>query len=271
MKNFCRCKLCGEVEAAAQYKLPETVVYVCPRCDLHFIDYRDAPSPGENGGTGLDDRGRRYIEERLPATETSISLQIGLLTRYLALSQARCLDIGAGSGQFLHRLVDAGAQGEGIEPSRLRRQFAAEKFALRLSPEPIENPCWQEKFHGYFDAVTLWEVIEHVNDPLATARGACNVLKPGGWLFLETHSRAVPAYSLSEWSYRLSRGRCPLFLGNFYTPTLFGHKQIFTKAQIALLVKKSGFEVIFQGGFFPDAKAPMLKKRDNIILVARKT
>ncbi len=142
-------------------------------------------------------------------------------------------------------------------------------LGLQLHPEPVENRYW-EGFSDHFDAVTLWEVIEHVNDPLATVRGTCRLLKPGGLIFLETPSRTAPAYRLSEWCYRRSRGQFSLFLGNFYAPIPFGHKQIFTPAQLSALMEDNGFQVLFRGNAFPGDPEPLLKNRGKIILVARK-
>jgi 2-polyprenyl-6-hydroxyphenyl methylase/3-demethylubiquinone-9 3-methyltransferase len=271
MQNFLRCKLCGEESAAPLYKLQDMVVHACCRCDLHFIDYLDELSAEREDRGVLEEKARKFIDERLPSIEGLLTPRIALLANYLELCGARCLDIGAGVGQFIQRLNAAGAQGYGIEPSRLRRQFAAERFGLKLHPEPVENRCW-ERFSDYFDAVTLWEVIEHVNDPLATVRGACRLLKTGGLIFLETPSRTAPAYRLSEWCYRLSRGQFPLFLGNFYAPIPFGHKQIFTPGQLSALMESNGFQVIFRGNAFPgDAQRTALSPRDKIILIGQKT
>ncbi len=210
------------------------------------------------------------MEERIPAAAAPNPWRIDLLRRYLPVPGARVLDIGAGIGSFLLRLREAGAMGEGIEPSRLRRRFAAEKFGLDQHGEVIESDCWRGRADE-FDALTLWEVIEHVNDPLATVRAAWRLLRPGGLLLLETHSRNLPSYRLSQLLYRLSGGRISLFLRNFYAPIPFGHKQIFTPGQLAGLLAGNGFCLLFAGSAYPaDCSPTLFRPKDKIIVVAQK-
>ena len=205
MDERCPCKLCGENAAVPRYDLQDTVVFACTRCDFHFIRYLDATAPPAEDGEGLDEKAWNYIEERLPSAAGLLPARLGLVQKYRALAGARCLDVGAGVGQFLLRLAGEGALAQGIEPSRLRRRFAEGKFGLRLDSEPVESRCWQERFAANFDVVTLWDVIEHVNSPLETVRSIYALLKPGGLLFIDTPSRQAPAYRLSELFYRLSR------------------------------------------------------------------
>jgi 2-polyprenyl-6-hydroxyphenyl methylase/3-demethylubiquinone-9 3-methyltransferase len=269
MNNSNRCKLCGAT-AAPHYDLLDTVVRVCARCDLHFIDYLDDLEAAAKPGAALQDAERRYIEERLPAAAALLDWRIDLLQRYLELPGARILDVGAGVGQFLRRLKEAGAAGEGIEPSRVRRRFAAEKFGLQLHGAPVDAAGGREGL-GAFDALTLWEVIEHVNDPLATVRAAWRLLKPGGLLFVETHSREVPSYRLSQFVHRLTGGRISLFLRNFYAPIPFGHKQIFTPGQLTALLEQNGFRTLFAGSAYPaDLSPSLLRPKDKIVVVGQK-
>lgn len=49
------------------------------------------------------------------------------------LTGAHCLDIGAGVGEFVQRLASEGALASGLEPSRLRRDFARLRFGFALN------------------------------------------------------------------------------------------------------------------------------------------
>ncbi|WP_429885899.1 class I SAM-dependent methyltransferase [Geoalkalibacter halelectricus] len=269
-----RCKLCGALADSPTIRLPSTTIQVCRECDFHFIDYLDPLPPEETEQQQkLDEKSWKYIEERLGLGEGELAWRLRLVEKYCSLPGARCLDIGAGVGQFLLLLRAAEALGLGIEPSRLRRLFARKKFALHLEEQTVESPIWRDKHRATFDLVTLWDVIEHVNFPAETIQSAFALLKPGGVLFLDTPSREVLPYRISLWANRLSGGRISLFLPGFYSTLPYGHKQIFTPRQLAQCVEEAGFEVLAQGAGYDELlgmRPPLLRPKNKIILVARK-
>jgi len=262
--DFRRCKFCGEQAAEPVYHLGENLlIYVCGRCDFHSLNRLD---PDKIESPGLNQLSEAYIDKRLDESLSLLSKRLALVSRQLSLDGARCLDIGAGVGQFLLALAEAGAHGEGIEPSRVRREYARKRFALELRPERVEEPYWQ-KFAGGFDLVTLWDVIEHVNFPVETLQQAIRLLKPGGWLFLDTPSRLTLSYRLSQLAARLSGGQLPLFLPSLYSATPYGHKQIFTPNQLRLLLKRLGLQLLsYRRSLISSAL-----RRDRIILSCRKS
>lgn len=272
--DFRCCKLCGEHSAEPAYRLEDATIQVCRRCDFHFLDHLDPLTSGdEESPRELDEKSWTYISERLGTGEGELPWRLRLVEKYCSLPGARCLDIGAGVGQFLLLLRAAEAKGTGIEPSRLRRLFAQRKFDLHLEEQTIEAPHWREKFAAAFDVITLWDVIEHVNFPAATLARALALLKPGGALFIDTPSRDILPYRLSRLAYRLSGGRLPLFLSSYYSALPYGHKQIFTPKQLARLVEQAGFEILAQGAGYDELlgmRPPLLRPKSKIILVGRK-
>jgi len=263
--DFSRCKMCAANAANPTYKLKKTTVYVCAACDFHFINHLDSlptEPPGEATKL-LDRKAWDYIEGRLPASEKQLRENLLLVKRHISLSGAHCLVIGAGAGLFAHLLVESGALVHGIEPQRIFREFAQRKFGIALNGETIDALHWQQGFAGFFDVVTLWDVFEHVNFPAETLQNAYNVIKPGGWLFLDTPRRDALFYRISEWSYRLSGGANTLFFESLYSPLPFRHKQMFTLRQLLQLVEKIGFSVTRVHSSF-------LQQQNKIILVCRK-
>jgi SAM-dependent methyltransferase len=272
--DFSRCKLCGEQAAEPSCRLGKATLQVCGRCAFHFIDHldslsQDAPQPE------LDEKSWRYIDERLSSLDHELAWRVRLVEKYCSLPDAQCLDIGAGVGQFLLLLRDAGGQGQGIEPSHLRRRFAQRKFDLHLEAQTLDSPTWRQTYTQSFDLITLWDVIEHVNFPAETIQNAFHLLKPGGTLFLDTPSREALAYRISSLACRLSGGRIPLFLPGYFSTAPYGHKQIFTPRQMRnLLQKKCGFEILAEGSGYDELlgmRPPLLRPRHKMILVARKS
>ncbi len=239
------CKLCSDQNATAVYRLHQTTLYCCPRCDLHFIDYLDPDPPEQESEHSLSTVARQYIDQRQAEGSALHSARLALLVKHISLNQAQLLDLGAGIGQF-QQLVErqTSCKTYGIEPSSLRRQYALENFGLKLFSQHIDNPLWQSAYLEHFNAITLWDVIEHVNDPLKTLYYATRLLKPGGIIALDTPNRQVFPYRISETCYSLSKGRCPLFLEHFYAAIPFGHKQIFTTTQLINLAARLELDVI---------------------------
>ena len=231
--------------ARLTYKLRNANVYVSPD-GFHFTDYLDPVEEisSEIDGTQLTEEESDYIETQLQANAQKFNHQVEVFKKHLPIKNARVLDIGCGGGLFLSLLKRQGADVIGIELSDSRAQYAATKHGLEIHKQPIESDFWQKGYANYFDAVTLWDVIEHVNYPFQTLQSAAKVLKKGGLLLIDTPCRDSFYHQIGEITYRLSGGRFPTFLNAMYSSHLFGHKQIFSTREIKDLFKAAGFEVI---------------------------
>ncbi|MDA3902975.1 MAG: class I SAM-dependent methyltransferase [Desulfuromusa sp.] len=265
--NFKRCKLCREIAAEPAYDLGDSTIYVCRNCDFHFLSQLDCLSEKTTEEGQLNETSRRYIESRMDENSPLLQNRLNFVKRQLDLSQCKTLDIGAGLGQFQLLLNGCGAKVKGIEPSSLRRAYALEKFAVNLHSELVDHDYWQTGFVQYFDLITLWDVIEHVDFPRETLESAFKLLKPGGMLFLDTPSREVLSYQLSQQLYRFSAGKISLFLPSFYSTVRYGHKQIFTQQQLSGLIESCGLGIVFS----TDSDTNKLFSSHKIILAGRKT
>lgn len=109
-----------------------------------------------------------------------------LVEKETGKSKGNILDVGCGTGAFLHTMKEAGWDATGLEPDKTAREKALELYGLHLEDS--------EKFYQLapksFDAITMWHVLEHVHDLHAYIDQLKNLLKPGGKLFI-----AVPNYT----------------------------------------------------------------------------
>jgi 2-polyprenyl-3-methyl-5-hydroxy-6-metoxy-1,4-benzoquinol methylase len=97
------------------------------------------------------------------------------------LSQAgRLLDIGCGTGEFLHGMQQQGWQVEGLEPSPSARALATSQYQLSVSPS---ETLYQLPRQSY-DVITLWHVLEHVHDLSRYLDQIRLLLKPSGKLII---------------------------------------------------------------------------------------
>jgi SAM-dependent methyltransferase len=95
---------------------------------------------------------------------------------------ARLLDIGCASGYLMKAAQERGWRADGVELSPAMRLRAAQ---LTHTPiyESIEHALGSGK---RFECVTMFEVIEHLSDPVGILTLAAKLLVPGGLLALST-------------------------------------------------------------------------------------
>jgi 2-polyprenyl-3-methyl-5-hydroxy-6-metoxy-1,4-benzoquinol methylase len=94
----------------------------------------------------------------------------------LAPPPARLLDAGAGRGRFVSVARAAGYDAWGIEPSE-RGVRAAAVIGVPVRQETIGSARVPP---GSLDAVTLWHVLEHLQDPAGDLTRVASWLRPGG-------------------------------------------------------------------------------------------
>jgi SAM-dependent methyltransferase len=99
---------------------------------------------------------------------------------------SRILDIGCGTGKFLER-ISRRFDSFGLDMSPIAIRFCREKGLNQVRLGSIEN--LQEAFAEKFDAVTMWDVLEHTEDDVGTLERVRQALQPNGLLLL-----TVPAY-----------------------------------------------------------------------------
>lgn len=136
----------------------------------------------------------RGVPGRVPVVQIAAGHLLALVpgirdlagTGVMWLSSARpgrLLDIGSGSGEFIARMRDCGWNVLGIEPDVLAAQSAARRYGVRVVAGTLDSVSRQP---GWFDAVTLRHVIEHVPDPIGTLRKSWDLLRPNGKLVVLT-------------------------------------------------------------------------------------
>ena len=233
-----------KTDGKPKYKLARANVFVS-QGGFHYIDYLDPVQkiPPTIDGSGLTDEEIKYIEHSLQSNPERIENQVNAVKRHIDPNAKRVLDIGCGGGLLLSKMKAEGAKVIGIELSDSRAFYAQNKHGIDITKRPIEDQYW-ESFENTFDIVTLWDVIEHVNFPLATLQHAVNVLKPNGILLIDTPCRNAFYHRFGEFTYNISAGRFPTFLNAMYSSKPFGHKQILSLDEMKGLFESVGLEVV---------------------------
>lgn len=166
------------------------------------------------------------LERRLKVARRRLSRINALLRQPPAA--IRVLDVGCSRGSFLAAGARLGFRMEGIEPAP-GMAAAARAQGLNAHTGLLEDIGFAA---ASFDAVTLFEVIEHLKEPLALLRECRRVLKPGGLLVLSTGNTA-------SWTVAAMQGRWDYF----HIAKDGGHISFYNPRSIALLASRSGFAV----------------------------
>lgn len=135
---------------------------------------------------------REYFELH-PGKVKYLDYLVRLLGRHGVPAGGRVLDVGAGYGFFLEVLEKAGYEAHGMEVSTHAVEQARRRTRAPLVEQGAEEPFPYPD--GHFDAITLWDVIEHLDRYDAALASCRRCLKPGGKLFvitLNAHSLARP-------------------------------------------------------------------------------
>lgn len=244
MENIDVVKQNLHAHARLRYKLKKAHVYVSSD-GYHFIDKFDevdANSFSADEACALEDK--TYIETQLQAHPQRFHGQVNKIANFLPLRGARILDVGCGGGLFLSLLRAQGSEVTGIELNHSRLHYARLKHDLQLHDRAIEDEFWRENYSSYFDAVTLWDVIEHVNFPHATLACAAQVLRPGGFLFIDTPCRNSFYHRFGVVTYNVSFGTLPTFLNSMYSAEPYNHKQIFSTSEMRHMLASMGMDVV---------------------------
>jgi 2-polyprenyl-3-methyl-5-hydroxy-6-metoxy-1,4-benzoquinol methylase len=116
--------------------------------------------------------------------------QVRELRRHTALTAGRVLDIGSGYGFFRVALGEAGYEHEGLEVSEFARRVASCTYGLSTFAGTLEEH-WED-WESRFDAVTLFDLIEHLVDPGRFLEQVAFILRPGGVLGVKTPNLDCP-------------------------------------------------------------------------------
>jgi len=97
-------------------------------------------------------------------------------------AQGKVLDIGCGYGAFVKVALEAGfdAYGVDLNPEHIHAGRSVLGLAQRLVLGSIEELSEKFRQDEVFDLITLFEVIEHVEEPAVLIRNVLRLLKPGG-------------------------------------------------------------------------------------------
>src|SRR5262249_21394788 len=109
----------------------------------------------------FDDGNENYYLDDASFTNARIKLK---LVRQIVPSGAKLIDLGAGFGHFI-KLAQEHYAATGLEISSVAVKWGRQRLGANLITGPLDAPL--SGLHQKFDVVTMWDVIEHLENPLS--------------------------------------------------------------------------------------------------------
>ena len=198
-------------------------IFRCRACTFTFNEPASGAVDHLSEYAQVDDP--EYLEQR-ESRRLTYGRELDGLERLLRGREL--LDVGCYTGFFLEQARERGWVARGVEPSKWAADHAATTLGLEVFHGPVEDYV-ATGVERAFDLVTLWDVLEHLSDPVAVLRGVRSLLRPDGLLAFTTHN-------LDSVLARLMRGRYPFFMEM--------HTVHLNDRTIDLLLETTGFELV---------------------------
>jgi 2-polyprenyl-6-hydroxyphenyl methylase/3-demethylubiquinone-9 3-methyltransferase len=147
----------------------------------------------------------------------------------------RVLDVGCGNGYFLGQFLRRGCVGVGIDLSETGIAIARDAYPqARFEVLAADDALLDSLREAPFDIVLSTEVVEHLYDPRAYARGCLTALKPGGRFICSTpyhgYLKNLVIAAAGKWDSHAS----PLWDG--------GHIKLWSRESLSTLFVETGFQ-----------------------------
>ena len=215
------------VETFSARRLPDRVHYRMVACDACGL-VRSDPVMDPSRLTDLYEESTFDYGDELPSLERTYGEALGRIeARLNGLPKDGIVDIGCGNGFVLDQALARGWTGvHGVEPS----SDAIANASDAVRPTIIQDMMGPGLFEpGSLSAVTLFQVLDHIPDPLPLLEECRKALRPGGVILAWNHNvQAVSA--------RLLGDRSPI--------VDVEHTYLYSPATMDKLFAKAGFDSI---------------------------
>ena len=221
MKKKVTCKICGG-ESQYKYRVRGCALSECRRCG--FVQMTDS------GDAAPYDYGKNYFINNKYKDKAALEKEYGrrkkMLMKYVP-ARSRVLDAGCATGDFVNHISHT-YRAEGYDVSADAIEIGRERFP-KIGRHLFEIKEFESRTAKY-DAVCMWDVIEHLPEPDKTAGWLKDKLKPHGYLLISTPNIGAPFA-------RITKGRWP-----FMTPP--EHLSFFTQKAFKELADRLDMDIV---------------------------
>jgi 2-polyprenyl-3-methyl-5-hydroxy-6-metoxy-1,4-benzoquinol methylase len=150
----------------------------------------------------------------------------------------RLLDIGCGNGALLSRAQKQGFVCDGIETCAPLAEAVRKKLACAIHTTLLSDSRFPSET---FDVITMYDLIEHLHDPIDDLRRVHSWLKRGGMLFVLTPNDDALLRRVARLAYRSSLHMVQRPMHTLYYPH---HLSYFTSRSLRSLFEGIGLDLV---------------------------
>ena len=190
------CALCGSNDYEVRYEIPPSrmsdvwidgvncsvsepgIIVTCRHCGLTYVNPRLATNSALT--TYSTEEELAYFSDTRASRSAAYGKLIEDAATWLGRDSQTWLDIGCGDGALVGIARRAGIECVGTEISHTLIRAVQQ----RLGEDAIVASSLADLPRGFYDVVTLLNVLEHLPDPRATLKRASPLLKPDGLLLV---------------------------------------------------------------------------------------
>ena len=165
---------------SSRIKITHGRILSCNACGFRFRQVRSHPEEMAELYRKMD---ARIYELEKDGRLATAKRHFAILRRHTTRKTGKLLDVGCASGLFLAEARRHGWSITGIEPSETLYEKARDLLGpkVELQRTILEKTDFRP---ASFDVITMWDVLEHVPDPLLCLKSCAKLLKPDGVLLL---------------------------------------------------------------------------------------
>lgn len=243
-----RCPVCESPDARLRYRITDFRVYDCVGCTVVYLWPRLSPEQVREMFARLYTEGEGSVPELrsyygFTYDDDPGNPLVQLYESWLDVLErhrhsGRLLDIGCGTGLFLAVARRRGWEPYGVDDCAEAIAYARSEFELDV---------WDGDFRDFaasgksFDAITMWDIIEHARAPVDLLAAARGVLAPGGVIGISTPNQHSILDLVAGGIYRVSGGLVTRPLEKFYIEQ---HFLYFTPDTLADSCRRAQLEVV---------------------------
>ncbi len=274
------CPICATTQPELRYQITQFRVFRCRSCAQVYLwpllsdeEVREMFTALYTEGTGSVPELKTYYEftyDDVPSNPLvqAYEVWLGMLERFK--KTGRLLDVGCGTGLFLAVARRRGWETVGIDDCLEATEHARNHFGLEVLDGDFSDIAERGE---QFDAITMWDIIEHARDPVGLLASANDLLAPDGVLAISTPNQRNIMDIILGSLYRLTGGAVFKPLDKIYFEQ---HFLYFDPHTLGAAIERAGLQVAFAKREITDLRrlhlsAPMRLVLQTLFAVSRVT